>query len=335
MKNIPLHQRPLIYAAIRIAKRSPNFKPTSDHILEVVTYPELAFLKNIPDNDISKYSLEEPNIDINDFYTNLDQKNGVVITPPHIADLMVTLIQAKDKNIYDCCCGTGRLLENFDGKKILTELDHSNAIIAEAVLNQKIKQGSCFNDTELVDNSIGNPPYGQKGLSELKFIKHAADLTKKGGRVVFVVPKSVGTAKSNNEMKGKILRDHTLEAIISLPKDVFNGVGTSTIIMIIKTGTPHHISRTKTMFINFEDDGFASKKKGVRVEENYEERKEWLLETLYNQESVSGKSAYVRVDHEDEWGVEAHAYFTDYSKLTDQNFINDLKERLIYEYKTD
>ncbi len=297
---------------------------------------------------------------------------GIVLTPSHITDLMCELAELNiDSDVYDPCTGTGGFLvtamskmikmartdigdkeeeekkiEHIKKKQIYgVELDTD--MYSMAIANMIFKgdsypdllHGSCFKleDKTLErepDMALMNPPYSQKDFRELDFIIHAADSIKKGGKVVAVVPKSVGTDRANNKLKAKLMKDHTLEAIISLPGDVFNGVGTSTIIMIIKTGTPHHISRTKTMFINFEDDGFASKKKGVRVEENYEERKEWLLETLYNQESVSGKSAYVRVDHEDEWGVEAHAYFVDYSKLTQENFIDDLKERLVYEYRS-
>ncbi len=309
MIKIPLHQRPLIYSAIRIAKRNPNYKSNKDFILKEVPYPELAFIQNIPSHDLLRYSQEEPKIDINDFYTNLDQKNGVVITPKHIANIMLTLIGDPEGSLYDSCAGTGRLLEQHPGPKIANELDHNNAIIAEAVLNSKITVGDCFLQVlpTKADNSIINPPYSQPDFKELDFIIHAADSIKKGGKVVAVVPKSVGTDRSNNILKAKLMRDHTLEAIISLPTDVFSGVATHTIIMIIKAGTPHHISRSKTMFINFEDDGFKSKKNGARVEENFEERKEWLLDTLNNRESVSGQSAFVKVDYEDELGVEKHA----------------------------
>ncbi len=336
MKTIPLHQRPLIYAAIRIAKRQPDYKSNREFILKAVPYPELAFLKNIPNHDIQRYSQEESTLNINDFYTNLDQKNGVVITPAHIANIMLALIDDPKGSLYDPCAGTGRLLEQHPGPKIANELDHNNAIIAEAVLDSKVAVGDCMLQTlpKKAKNSIINPPYSLTTPKELEIVLHTIDNTEPGGRVVFVVPTSTGTAASNNLMKEEILKNNTLEAGIAIPKHAFPGVGTSTIIFVVKVGIPHLVSKQKTMFVNFENDGYSKPTRGKRKEINFEERKKSLLDTLNNRESESGLSAFVNVDHEDEWGVEAHAYFVDYSKLTQENFINDLKERLIYEYRS-
>ncbi len=202
-------------------------------------------------------------------------------------------------------------------------------------------QGDCF---RLMDKTklrtpnltIGNPPYGLSplGLPELKFIKENTDVNAAGGKSIFVVPKSVGTdqGKSSLVWKAKLLQNHTLESVISLPNEAFNGVGTSTIILIIKAGIPHSITNQKTMFVNFEDDGFKSGDRGIRIDKNYAERKQWLLDTINSRVVERGKSAYIKVDYNDEWGVDAHTFYADYSSLTSENFVDTLRERIVYEY---
>ncbi len=298
---------------------------------------------------------------------------GIVLTPGHITDLMCDLMDINiDSDVYDPCTGTGgflvtamsKMLEMADAqignKKELekkknqikkeqiygTELNAKMYTMAIANLIFKgdghpdILHGDCFKlekqtKQRTPNAGILNPPYSQPDLPELKFINHTLDMISRNGKVVAVVPKSTGTdqSKSNLINKGKLLKNHTLETVISLPDDVFAGVGTSTIILVFKAGIPHQVSKVKTMFINFEDDGFKTGKNGVRFEKNYEERKKWLFDVIDSKSNIPCQCAHVMVDFQDEWGVEINTFSVDYNSITDSDFINVIKERNVNEYK--
>ena len=74
-----------------------------------------------------------------------------------------------------------------------------------------------------------NPPYSQAknkdtaNLSELCFIRHLLNSITEGGRAAVIVPVSamIGKTKDDKAIKKEILKNHTLEGVISLNKDTF------------------------------------------------------------------------------------------------------------------
>jgi type I restriction-modification system DNA methylase subunit len=49
--------------------------------------------------------------------------------------------------------------------------------------------------------------------------------------------------KSNNEVKSRILQKHTLEAVFSMPDELFYPVGAITCVMIFTAKNPHYIKK--------------------------------------------------------------------------------------------
>ena len=111
-----------------------------------------------------------------------------------------------------------------------------------------------------------NPPYSQGSesnpdLYEINFINHMLESLVKGGKAAVIVPLSTFTGKSNTEkeLKYKILKNHTLEGVITLNKNTFYGVGTHTCIGVFTAGIPHPKNKL-SKFINFENDGYVVSK---------------------------------------------------------------------------
>src|SRR5690606_6639949 len=96
-----------------------------------------------------------------------------------------------------------------------------------------------FNTEELKDikATVGlmNPPYSQAKnedtlhLSELSFIIRLLDVLAPQGKCAVIVPQStmIGKTKADKENKKRLLKHHTLEAVITLNKETFYGVGTN------------------------------------------------------------------------------------------------------------
>ena len=59
----------------------------------------------------------------------------------------------------------------------------------------------------------------------------------------------------NDSLKDKLLEKHTLLAVMSLPIDLFKGIGVITCIMIFKAHIPHDPNNA-TWFGYWRDDGF-------------------------------------------------------------------------------
>ena len=63
-----------------------------------------------------------------------------------------------------------------------------------------------------------------------------------------------------------MLKKHTLEAVFTLPDDIFYpGASVNTCVMLFKLGTPHN-SEIPTFFGYYKDDGFIKRKNRGRVE---------------------------------------------------------------------
>jgi len=80
----------------------------------------------------------------------------------------------------------------------------------------------------------------------------------KNSLCVAIVPMSCAIGK--DYLKEKILENHTLEAVMSMPDELFYPVGTVTCIMVFRAGIKHN-SKVKTWFGYWKDDGFMKLKK--------------------------------------------------------------------------
>jgi type I restriction-modification system DNA methylase subunit len=92
--------------------------------------------------------------------------------------------------------------------------------------------GDCFEiDSQVKDKfkpNIGflNPPYksNKTDIEELDFVLNNLNVLQKGGKCMSIIPLSCAIATKGDvlERKKKILENHTLEAIMSMPEDLFH-----------------------------------------------------------------------------------------------------------------
>ena len=96
-----------------------------------------------------------------------------------------------------------------------------------------ILKGSCFN-AEIIKEAknfhptVGllNPPYKsdkKKDTEELEFILNNLECLEQGGKCVAIIPASSVLAEKGNklDLKKRLLEKHTLEAVLSMPDELF------------------------------------------------------------------------------------------------------------------
>jgi type I restriction enzyme M protein len=297
-------------------------------------------------------------------YTGGDKKAlGIVLTPRHITDLFSKIANVqKDSIVFDPCCGTGGFLvsamhEMFkqciteDERKRVKEyglvgIEQQPNMFALAASNMILRgdgkanlhQGSCFDDAiskEIISHqpTIGmiNPPYAQKGkgLHELAFVEHMLDCLKEGGTGVAIVP--ISCVITPHETKESLLSKHCLEAVMSMPDELFTPVGTITCIMVFTAHKPHAKERRKTWFGYWKDDGFEKTKQYGRVDisEKWEDTRESWLEAFRNKDDIAGLCVKKYVTHQDEWCAEAYME-TDYTAITLEDFESTIKKYVVF-----
>lgn len=227
--------------------------------------------------------------------------------------------------------------------------------------NSNVVQDSCFDRTEWIQSSnidrvLMNPPYNAaRPVCKKEYVKTWKKDTKmdpsKGFHFVYEVAKSVKTGKlavllpmqcaigSGSEIKKYkqlMLQKHHLDAVFSLPSDIFHpGASASACCMIFDLGIKHEKAPIKeTFFGYFKDDGFKKKKNLGRVERKddiWKQSIEPLWLNLYrNRIEKVGLSVVRKVSANDEWLAEAYME-TDYSKLTLTDFCQTIRNFLSYE----
>lgn len=294
-------------------------------------------------------------------YTGGDKKAlGIVLTPRHITSLFALLANVnKDNTVLDICAGTGGFLisamhqmmktavTNAQRSRIqqrgLIGVEQQPNMFALAASNMILRgdgkanlhQGSCF-DSAIVkairshhcDTGMLNPPFSQsdEGLHELRFIKHMLDCLQQGGTGIAIVPMSC--AISPHPVRAELLKDHTLVAVMSMPDELFYPVGVITCVMVFTAHIPHKLSKKKTWFGYWKDDGFVKTKHRGRVdiESRWPAIRDRWVEMFLNREVHAGESVLQQVSASDEWCAEAYME-TDYSKITQADF-----ERVVRNY---
>lgn len=184
-----------------------------------------------------------------------------------------------------------------------------------------------------------------KGLCFVDYISdclHDANITGTKLAVLLPLQCAIGDSGLILRTKENILKYNTLEAVFTLPPDMFHpGASANACCMLFTMGIPHCNSEgkpnKKTFFGYYKEDGFVKKKNLGRVEvldknnksiwENQIEPK-WL-ELFNNGDIESGLSAKEYVTASDEWLCEAYMK-TDYSTLTADDFQKTLNDFLSY-----
>lgn len=299
-------------------------------------------------------------------YANSDKGLGIVLTPPHITDLFAEMAQVNKNSVaYDNCAGTGGFLINamkrmiIDAKgdtvkereiksKQLIGTEYQSHIFALAVSNMYIHQdgktniinGSCFDD-DVMDYvkskkpTVGflNPPYKankKNDTDELEFVLNNLECLVDGGTCIAIVPaqSALNSSKKVTVLKKKLLEKHTLEAVLSMPDELFfnSDVTVVTCVMIFTAHKPHPVQK-ETYFGYYKNDGFAKRKNRGRIDVfgKWDTIKEKWVSYFINRRPEAGFSINKRITADMEWLAEAYME-TDYSDLTDTDFMLELKK---------
>lgn len=195
----------------------------------------------------------------------------------------------------------------------------------------------CWSDKQKEDPSKG-----------LHFVEYIAKHVSKTAKIAVLLPMqaAIGNSSETKEFKKKMLDSYTLEAVFSLPNEMFYpGASAVACCMIFDLTQKHERANKATFFGYYKDDKFIKRKGLGRVEKTdvngnslWAKVKETWLELYKNRKEVPGLSVMYKVTWKDEWLAEAYME-TDYSTLTQQDFqqtINDylsflVKEGTVYE----
>lgn len=243
----------------------------------------------------------------------------------------------------------------FDYKQFIKEAD-PNVILMNPPYNAKPRS---------IPNSYkedwGNAKDGKEDPTKgLVFVHYFSDVIKelnaerirKGEQpklvklaVLLPLACAIGTGSLITKEKETLLEDNSLEAVFSLPGEIFYpGSSVCACCMLFTLGQPHVKSdgTTRSTFFGYcKDDGFIKKKNLGRVEQFAKDEKgnftiskwkqiedEWL--DLFDRKAVvDGKSAVEKVNADNEWLCEAYMK-TDYTKLTADDFQRTLNNYLSY-----
>lgn len=232
--------------------------------------------------------------------------------------------------------------------------------------NSNILQDSMFNKSKWiadasVDIVLMNPPYNatkkmcdpeytkkwksdvkqdpSKGLHFVEWVaRHiTGNRDNKPVKIAVLLPMqaAIGNSKEVKSFKKKLLSKYTLDAVFSLPDEMFYpGASVVACCMVFDLSQKHEKAGRDTFFGYFKDDKFV-KRKGLGRVERIDEKgnslwketeKEWL--DLYrNKRVVAGVSVMATVSHDDEWLAEAYME-TDFSTLTHEDFQRTINQYL-------
>ncbi len=245
--------------------------------------------------------------------------------------------------------------------------------------NSNIKHASLFDSEAFFrqanpDIILMNPPYNAKPIripssykvdwkSDAKedptkgmvFLKYISDVVAKMNRerlangqpvkevkvaILLPVATAIGNSDYISDMKKAILEENTLDAVFTLPQEVFYpGSSINSCCMMFTLGKPHIMvdgTIPKTFFGYFKEDGHKKKKNIGRIEQFDKNNKsvwkkienEWL-DLFRNKTVKDGMSAMQTVSGDDEWLCEAYMK-TDYSKLSEDDFRQTLNNYCSY-----
>lgn len=299
-------------------------------------------------------------------YTAGDKKAlGIVLTPRHVAEIFSLIANVgPESKVLDICAGTCSFLisamqhmlkkavtdmERIDIKKNrLIGIENNPKMFALAASNMILRgdgkanlhQASCFDDAVIkavkkMKPNVGmlNPPYAQgksdAELHELYFVKQMLDCLELGSMGIAIVP--ISCAISPNSMREELMKHHTLDAVMSMPQELFSPTGTVTCIMVWIAGKPHAKSGRKTWFGYWRDDGFVKTKHKGRIDlyDKWSAIRDRWVKMYRNREVHAGESVMQAVTADDEWCAEAYMD-TDYSMIAANSMAQAVKDYVAF-----
>lgn len=304
-------------------------------------------------------------------YANSDTGLGIVLTPPHITELFVELAKVnKNSIVFDNCCGTcgflisamkkmvgeakGDIEKELDIKhKQLLGIEYQPDIFALACSNMfihddgssSIYKGDCFNPELIakikkdgIKPNVGflNPPYksiAKADIEEFEFVLNNLEMLEPNGTCICIIPISCVTQNNKTllDLKKKLMDKHTLEAVFSMPDELFvnSDKAIVTVIVVFKAHQPHPDNK-KTFLGYWKDDGFVKTKTLGRSDSNNKWKsikEQWLKD--YENRKTTKHSLSKLLTPNDEWCIEAYME-TDYSTLTKEDFVKEIQNYALF-----
>ncbi len=105
------------------------------------------------------------------------------------------------------------------------------------------------------DRIVEEVKVGRTAQTELLFLQYMLNHLKEGGRCGVVVPEGVlfGSTVAHRELRRRLVENHTVEAVLSLPGGVFNPYsGVKTSVLVFRKGG----ATERVMFLHADNDGF-------------------------------------------------------------------------------
>lgn len=299
------------------------------------------------------------------------QSLGVVLTPSHICELFCDLLDVHPEDtVFDPCTGTSsflisamhRMLKNakddhqrqeireqqihgIELREDMFTIATTNMILRGDGRSNLICDDFFHHTAEKIQREIApsigmmNPPYSQgkneatSKLREISFIEHLLNSMSEGGRAAVIIPQSTMIGKSGEDKKAKrrILKKHTLKAVLTLNKNTFYRVGTNPCIAVFTAHRPHPKDEL-VKFFNFEDDGFVVRKHVGLVEtESAKDKKQYLLDCYRGRrEAPTRFMVETTILPEDEW-LHSFYYFND-EIPTEADFQKTIADYLTFEF---
>lgn len=297
---------------------------------------------------------------------------GIVLTPHHITALMTELIDIQPEDyVLDPACGSAsflisamnRMVQDAKDDKQKTDIKQNHLYGVElqeklftVATTNMILRGDGKSNLQLddmfritpqemhekhINKILFNPPYSQaknketRKLSELSFIRHALDLSVKGGRLAVIVPQSamIGKTKYDKQLKAEILEHHTLDAVITCNSNTFYGIGVNPVIALFTAGVPHDPDKMVS-FVDYRDDGFVVKKHVGLVDDgsNAVKRRDLVAYLTGKLTNMSSKTALkTTITADDEW-LHSFYYFND-EIPSSEDFSKTVQDYLAFKFE--
>ena len=318
---------------------------------------------------------------ISDFMNKICQVNKQSIVLDPCCGSGAFLVRAMTQELDDCLDSNEQEevkkhhIFGIEFEELAYGLSTTNMLI-HSDGNSNIIKDSCFERKDWIKEAnpnvvIMNPPYNatqqsfpkeytdtwpkkngkpckedpSKGFYFVKYILNIMNENNTRGKLAVLLPVAcaIGSSDEILKIREEILQHNTLDAVFTLPQEVFYpGASASACCMIFNVGVRHNDSGD-TFFGYYKDDGFKKKKNLGRIEQVNQEtgkslweeiEKKWI--DLYkNRTEEAGLSAIHKVKYNDEWLCEAYMK-TDYSKLMQEDFqktLNDYNSYLVKEGK--
>jgi type I restriction enzyme M protein len=287
-----------------------------------------------------------------------------ISTPAHISEFMKDLVSKGENNVViDISCGAGSLLipwKDTNALLIGADLDEEALEICKSNLPQsilfkhnslecdtpcEIKEHIFYEGTSLEEISksererifVMNPPFSlvAKMVSKvLEMQSIVGDQLAKINKVLIIATLSVAIGTKYNQERAEWLKKANLDAVLTLPGDLFAGqnTGTHTCLMVWGTKTSQP---SETYLMNCKNDGFVVLK-GKRFDKkgNWETvRKGWLSMYLTRYLKQPTIAVAKNLTEKDCWLADAWVE-TDYSQLTEKHFEKTIRDYLAFRIST-